>query len=213
MTASPAHLAARDLLFGDLPLEQWLGEPDAGPPWSDFRAAHALLASGKAGPAREILQRIAGAANLEPRHTLQAWHALRELGVQPSVAHAKDVLGVVVDVGMDGGLDTLAAYADRTARYYNHSGAAIVWERPGPQLDNPINALLAEARFLVRKIGPWNNARPAPPRPDHVQIQLLTPSGLHFGLAPMHVMQRDPIGGPTFAAAANLLAAITSVCR
>ena len=41
---------------------------------------------------------------------------------------AQDVLGVVVEVAMEKGLDLVAGYADHHARY-NYSGAAIVWER------------------------------------------------------------------------------------
>jgi hypothetical protein len=45
--------------------------------------------------------------------------------------------GVVLDVPIDDGLDTLAAYADGTARYINHSGRTIIWEVSGTS--NPLS--------------------------------------------------------------------------
>ncbi len=48
--------------------------------------------------------------------------------------------GVVLDVPLDGGVDTLAAYADGTARYINHSGHTIIWEVP--EAENPMRPLV-----------------------------------------------------------------------
>ncbi len=72
---------------------------------------------------------------LESRHYLQAWHFLRAAGIQPPEQWAQFVLGVVVEVGMPGGADLVAAYADGSARFYSHAGGGVVWDaqrRPGP---------------------------------------------------------------------------------
>lgn len=61
---------------------------------------------------------------------------------------------------MPEGLDLLAAYSDHSARYYNYSGAGVVWEHPDTSLDSPIDELLAAARQVVEMIGPWQGARP-----------------------------------------------------
>lgn len=50
------------------------------------------------------------------------------------------VHGVVLDVPMGHGLDTLAAYANGSARYINHSGKAVLWDRKAD--DNPIKPLI-----------------------------------------------------------------------
>jgi hypothetical protein len=101
----------------------------------------------------------------ESRHHLQAWHFLRELGRTPPHGIDKQVLGVVVEVGMDRGLDLLAAYADRTVRYYNYSGAAAVWERPNGSLDGLVDAVLEAARAILPQIGP-RTGRDARRRPQ-----------------------------------------------
>ena len=57
---------------------------------------------------------------------LEAWLALRRLGDTPPSAIAKQVLGVVVEVGVEGGLDLVAVYNDLSAWYYDHTGAAVI---------------------------------------------------------------------------------------
>ena len=93
--------------------------------------------------------------NLEPRHYLQAWHFLRQLGVNPPDEKAKIVYGVVVEVGMEKGTDIVAAYADYTARYYNFSGAGVIWEGDH-SLDAEIEALIKAGQAVVKYIGPWD---------------------------------------------------------
>ncbi|GAB2962493.1 hypothetical protein GCM10027048_33810 [Hymenobacter coalescens] len=91
------------------------------------------------------------------------------------------MLGVVVEVGMEQGFDLVAAYADGTARYYNYSGAGVVWERPDDSLAAPVQALLAAGERVVGQIGPWEQPRPAAPPQGSARINMLTPAGLHFG--------------------------------
>ena len=116
-----------ELLFGDVPLSQWAGEANANEeePWLSFGRARECSATGRPGQAVEALQQIVAMPDLESRHYLQAWCFLREAGVLPGGDVAKDVLGVVVEVSLRKGLDTLAAYADGTGRYINCGGKMI----------------------------------------------------------------------------------------
>jgi hypothetical protein len=115
----------RDTLFGDLPLDQWVGDGSMSQefPWSAFTAARIDIGAGRREAAVKKWQEIVNRPGLEPRHYLQAWNFLRIAGQEPSADIAKQVLGVVVEVGLEGGLDLLAAYPDYSARYYNFSGA------------------------------------------------------------------------------------------
>lgn len=147
--------------------------------------------------------------DLESRHYLQAWHFLRSLGFDPPPAEAKKLFGVVVEVAMKEGLDILAAYADQTARYFNYSGAAVIWERPEGSLDTSVDGLLQAGSVLVEVIGPLESPRPASPPPKgHARINLLVPSGLHMGQGPYEALARDPLGGPVIAAAVELMNAL-----
>jgi hypothetical protein len=155
-----------------------------------------------------VLRNVAAMRDVESRHTLQAWHFLRLLGQAVPAEEAKRVLGVVVEVALPEGLDVLAAYADRRARYWNHANAGAVWERPDDSMDGLIDRMLSIARGVVEQIGPWDGARPGPPTTGQLRLNMLTPSGLHFGQGPMDVLTRDPMGGPLFAAGAELMKAL-----
>lgn len=188
--------ALRDTLYGDMPLEQWPAAGGASPfPWSAFEAARDRIAAADPTGAIEHWREVLSAPGLESRHYLQAWHFLNQHGQRAPSEITKQVLGVVVEVGMPKGLDLLAAYADHSARYYNFSGAGVVWERPDPSVDSAIDALLAAGAEVVARIGPWDKARPSAPPSGQMRLSFLTPSGLHFGQAPMKDLAADPLGG------------------
>ena len=197
----------RDTLFGDLPITQWPSETASSEsePWRSFAQARAHLSSGHTHEAVTTLQRILAMPELEPRHYLQAWHFLRENDIQPDISVAKEVLGVVVEVALSGGLDLVAAYADGSARYYNHSGSGVVWEFPDDSLDQQIEDLLKAGQAVVDQIGVWEKPRPAAPLAGEVRINMLTPSGLHFGQAPTEALAADPLGGGVISAAIKLM--------
>ena len=197
----------RETLFGDVPLQRWAGSGGDEEPWSHFAAAAASRQRGDPAGAREALRRVVALPGLESRHYLQAWDALRALGEAPSEAEARHVYGVVLDVPMARGLDTLAAYEDHSARYLNFSGSPIIWDAPGTAMDAHVDALLAEGRTLARQIGPWEGPRPPLP-PGMARISLLTPSGLHFGQAPFEAFAGDAMSAPLIQAATVLVQAL-----
>jgi hypothetical protein len=156
-----------------------------------------------------VYQQILGMQGLESRHYLQAWHFLRQLGVIPPADRAKTVYGVVVEVGMKNGADLLAAYLDHTARYLNYSGAGVIWEHPDTSLDAQMDALLSAGQAVANQIGPWDQPRPAVPGPDYVRLNMLTPSGLHFGYGPFETLAKDPMGKAIIDPATQLMVSLT----
>jgi len=198
----------RDTLFGDMPFSDWPSAASTAPtaePWFSFVDARRQLGDGHQQVAQQTLRRILDMPSLESRHYLQAWHFLRGLGEQPPASEAKRLYGVVVEVALDNGLDIVAAYADGTARYFNYTGAAIIWERPDDSLDETVNSLLDTGREVIERIGPWEEARPAAPPTGQVRLNLLAPSGLHFGQGGFDVLASDPMGAPLIAAATRLM--------
>jgi len=190
----PVSHSMRDKLFGDAPLDQW---PPPGVtviefPWSAFASARSRIATGRTAGAIADWHEIAARRGIESRHHVQAWHYLRQHGQSPPPEHAKDVLGVVVEVGLPEGLDVLAAYADHTARYWNHGGGGVVWEHADTSLDPLIDELLAAAHDFTEQIGPWTKPRPGPPEAGVLRLSFLTPSGLHFGQGSMDVFSKHP---------------------
>jgi hypothetical protein len=198
----------RDTMFGDLPLEAVPSDSQADAleePWITFAAAREVLAAGRPEEAIELWRAILALPNLESLHYAQAWHFLRAQGAHPPPEIAKTILGVVVEVGMDRGLDLLAAYPDHTARYHNFSGRSVAWEHPDDSLDASIDALLAAGTRVLKAINPWPNPRRAAPLAGVVRINLLSPAGLHFGEGPMQMIAAEPLARPTFDAATILM--------
>jgi hypothetical protein len=209
-TQSGADL--RETFFADTPLSRtaMLASGDAEGPWQYFRTAAQLQRDGNIQEARRQLHWILETAGLESRIYLWAWTALRELGEAPPSEIEREVLGVVIDVGLDLGLDTLAAYQDHSARYINQSGKIIIWDAPTPEMNSYIDALLEAAREIVRHTGLHNGPKPSAPGKDNALITILTPGGIHFGGGEMNTLYADPIGGPALDRGARLMQALIS---
>jgi hypothetical protein len=202
----------RDMLFGDVALSSWVPQSStaAREPWSTFAQAREAQDAGRKWEAVALLRAVAAMPSLESRHCIEAWHVLRELGVAPPSDLAKRLYGVVVEVALPSGLDLLAAYADHSARYFNWSGGAVIWDAPDGAFDLDIDALLAIGQKVVERIGPWEAGRPAPPPTGQVRLNLLTPSGLHFGQGPMGDLMHDALAGPFLRAATKLMQGLTT---
>jgi hypothetical protein len=202
------QIEIRDTLFGDIPFADWIRVPAetmASEPWASFGQAKQLIDSADTRNGTAVLEKVLEMPQLESRHYLQAYYFLRGLGVNAPPERAKDVLGVVVEVAMEKCLDLVAGYADHHARYYNYSGAAIVWERPNSTLDAAIHDLLKVGSIVAQTIGPWKEGRPPAPPKGYARINILVPSGLHLGQAPLDVLAKDRIGGPVMASAFRLM--------
>ncbi len=139
--------------------------------------------------------------NLASFRLLEAGSALRP---QPALH------GVVIEVGMEEGLDTLAAFADGTARYLNYAGHAIVWETPTEQSNAMIQDLWQHSINVVNQIGPWDKGRLAPPSTGTVRLSFLVSGQLFFGQGPMDVFFRDPMAGPVLNSATQLMVFLTN---
>ncbi len=203
----------RATLFGDMPLRAWCGGGQESEPWLSFVRARAMIERDDHQGAAGVLREILAMPGLESRHYLQAWHVLRSIGVAPEGGAAPELLGVVVEVALPRGLDLLAAYADLSARYYNFSGAGLVWEHPDDSLDSQIRAVLDAGGPIAAAIGPWEGERPEPPPAGHMRINLLTPAGLMFGQAPMNALAADPLAGTMVSAATTLMKDLVARAR
>ena len=97
-------------------------------PFQSIADASQLVDEGKKEDAISRLRSILDRPNLETRVQLWVWSALRELGEKPDPKSGAEVLGVVIEVPVQGAYDTLAAYQDGSARYLNFSGKAVFWD-------------------------------------------------------------------------------------
>ena len=78
--------------------------------------------------------------------------------LQADTSRVKKLLAVIVEVGLDEGLDVLASFNNGTARYINHTGKILVWETTDDAGANKITSdLFANSQHIVDQIGPRIN--------------------------------------------------------
>jgi hypothetical protein len=192
-----ASAAANDiynLLFFDTPLSS---APAAGEPaWMGTLRSEPLDLAG--------LQALADDASQEGRVRFAAFQRLRAAG---RTVPRGVLLGVVVEVPLEGGLDSLAAYSDGSVRYINQGGAMLFVEQDAA-LSSLAQKLMEAARPLVAAIGPSDQPRRPPPSGETVRMSFLVSDGLYFGEAPFAVLQQDPMAAPVVSAATELLLAV-----
>lgn len=155
--------------------------------------------------------RIAAIANdttQESRTRALAFNWLRQHGHD---VPKRILLGTILEVPQDAGLDTLAAFADGSARYINQTGRMAVFEGDVPAISATSKALLAASQEIVDKIGPWTKPRLPPPPKNHLRMTFLVSDGLYFGEGPMAEMTRDPLAGKVFQTATQLLVLVTKL--
>jgi len=133
---------------------------------------------------------------------------LRNLGQLPPEDSADEIQGVVVEVVLDRGLDIIAAYTDGSARYFNYSGAAIVWDVQDAEIDQLVAELLSVGQSIVDISEPWDGPRPPAPPVGMVRINGLTFGGLHFGQGDFKAISQDGLGGLALRGAFDLMQAL-----
>lgn len=101
-------------------------------------------------PSVDALRAIAEDESQESRLRMLAYNRLREMGAS---VPTKKLLGVVVEVGLEHGLDVVAAYPDGRARYINQVEKMSVFETAPPEVAAKIPPLLAAAQEVVNQSG------------------------------------------------------------
>lgn len=168
----------RQMLFASQSLKEQAsrmhldGQPG---PFQTIADASKLVEEGKKEEAITRLRSVLETPDLETRIVLWTWSALRGLGEKPDPKLAGEVLGVVMEMPSGGGYDTLAAYADGSARYLNYSGRAIIWDSQDPQIKALCRAFIDSTIPLSTRTKP----RTSLSLPGHgAQVTLLTRSGI-----------------------------------
>ena len=153
------------------------------------------------------LQKIIDDKNSDPRIKVLAYNRQLASGHKPT---KKELLAVIVEVGLDEGLDVLASFNNGTARYINHTGKILVWETTNDDAANKITTdLFASSQNIVNHIGVWDKPRRPNPTKGNVRITFLVSDGLYFGEGPMAVLFSDPMASPALTKATELMQYLT----
>jgi hypothetical protein len=154
----------------------------------------------------EDLKNVAADAEVEPRLKRLAYNRLLSKG---SVAVVKELLAVIIEVGLEDGLDVLASFKDGTARYIHQTGKILIWETADATSMELTQDLFRISETIVERIGPWDKPRRPHPAKGTVRITFLVSDGLYFGEGPMNVLFADAMAGPALTSGTQLLSYIT----
>ena len=121
------------------------------------------------------------------------------------------VLGVIVEVPLENGLDVLAAYSDGRVRYINQTGKMTFVEAGLPKIENLAKVLVNKSEVIVSKIGPWEKSRLPAPVKGNVRLTFLVSNGLYFGEGPFSLMQNDQMAASVINKATELLQEVVKV--
>jgi hypothetical protein len=117
----------------------------------------------------------------------------------------KILLGVVVEMPIQNGLDTLAVFSDGGIRYINHRWKMAVVEVGVSKFMPTVSHILAASQAVVERTGPWEGPRRPPPTKGIARVSFLVSDGLYFGEGPIPAMERDPFAGPVIQQTAALI--------
>jgi len=155
----------------------------------------------------EDLQKIIDDASSDPRTKILAYTRQLASGHTPS---KKELFAVIVEVGLDGGLDVLASFNDGTARYINLSEKILVWKTTDDQKANELTRRLFDNSIrVVNQIGAWDKPRRPNPTKGNVRITFLVSGELYFGEGPMNILFSDLMASSVLTSATELMQYIT----
>jgi hypothetical protein len=206
--------AIRDLLFADLDAEGALGVFGTSPRPSPLGTLAAAVARRDRQAARVALSDVL-IRHPESRLWLQAWTLAREVGL-PLSETSDRARGVIVEMGLEAGVDTVAGYDDGSARYLGQTGGGVFWEAqatPDVVIVSAIDALLAAGQAVVDGGAPLTLVRPGPPAHGAAAITVLTEAGFHVGTDAADELSQDRLGGPVFDAAVALMIALIDMSQ
>jgi hypothetical protein len=173
-------LAEYATFFCDISLDKWISfDPPSRVTFS--RVSELARQPKQREQLRNELLRLATSSETTTMQQLQAWSLLRSVTNYTDPIFDKQLLGVVVEVGVPHGPEIVATYEDRTAFYLHHTGGGVAWHRPTIQLDARIAEVLSAASAILGSLEVWRNARRPPPGKGFVRLNLLTPAGVCFG--------------------------------
>lgn len=149
------------------------------------------------------LIKIASAQTQESRVRMLAFNRLRDMNES---VPKKGLLGVIIEVGMKDGLDTLAVFSDGGIRYINYTGNMAVFEGGAPpQIKDKAKTVLDASHKIVNAIGPWEKKRLPPPKEGMIRMTFLVSDGLYFGEGELRIMQTEQLAAPLVKSSGELL--------
>lgn len=148
------------------------------------------------------LQKIIDDTNSDPRLKVLAYKKQFALGYKPI---KKELLAVIVEIGLDNGLEVLASFNDGSARYINQTEKILVWEATDEKSKIMTRDLFLKSQNIINQIGAWDKPRRPAPTKGNARITFLVSDELYFGEGTIDVLFNDSLARPALMSAAELM--------
>jgi hypothetical protein len=129
--------------------------------------------AGDTAPAQKEL--LAATASPETRVRLQAWTALRQLGVQPEAEEAWGVRGVAVETGAG----MVAVYEDGRLQWLDKEGTLGALDSQSREMARLAKSMMAAAETAMKATRPMPHADASPLGKERVRLTVLTYAGFY----------------------------------
>ncbi|HEX6097838.1 MAG TPA: hypothetical protein VF432_16045 [Thermoanaerobaculia bacterium] len=173
---------------------------------ADPAADPRLLLLGDVAPAGDAAatqkELLAATASSETRVRLQAWTALRQLGVQPEAEEAWGVRGVAVET--DAGM--VAVYEDGRLQWLDKDGKPGALDSQSREMARLAKSMLAAAETAMKSTRPMPHADASPLGKERVRLTVLTYAGFYVLDVHAPSLAEDHPAASPLAAARELLA-------
>lgn len=93
---------------------------------------------------------------------------------------SKELLAIIVEIGLDEGLVVLGSFRDGGAGYFNHSRNLIVWGTPDDTSIALTNQLFRQGEYVIRRMEAWDRTRKQFPEKGNARITFLASDGLEM---------------------------------
>ena len=191
------------VLNDDLYNSLFADDPDDFIKMKDHKAISWIYEKRK--PTIDELESIANDNSVESRIKFLALYTALKHGL---TINKKMYFGTILEVPMEGGYDVLAFYSDRTARYYNYSGKAVIYEGGRTIVDDTIEKANSVAVQVCNALAPWDKERLPRPKGDVIRISFLVSDGLYFGNSSIKTIGNDQMASAIFGNGANVMKAL-----
>lgn len=131
--------------------------------------------------------------------------AYKQLAAEGAAVGARELLGVIVEIGMDGAVEVIAALEDGTATIISPKGKVMQLSDPDEVSDEYVDPLLDAAILAVNKWPAQKTARQPPPAEGSARISLLVADKVHTKEGSFMELEEDATAGPVLEHAASLL--------
>lgn len=200
-SARPGH---RDHNMGQLYSMLYCDEPELFRPTDSIPGTEWQQLMFSPRPAVSAILDLAEDRSQESWIRILAYEWLRRQG-SSTLPLRTELLGVIVELPVAGGLDVLAVYRDGRIRYVNHVGVMVAFHEGAQCVTESASRMLEAAQSALEHGDTEMHDRRPPFRHDAVRLSFLTSSGLHMSEGVWPRLVCDPLFGPVLRQAVTLL--------